>query len=481
MSRIHHKEFSQYALKIPIQLSDLTNWEFCVNKSTLLKKIVKELEARPELPGVMIIDENRLMGMISRNDCFQKLSRPFSLDLFLQKPVGDLLPHFSTPYDIYEANTLIQDAVSQALSRPKEQLYEPVIVRIGSGTFRMIDFHDLLLGQTVLLQESNQKILQQFNVARSLSTTLDMQSFSDYIFEIVEEILPHTRIILLLKKNGYHFAHSWFGFSHEINQNQIEICLRDYFPFMDRVERNNPLLFPDQQFLQKLNQLLNENNFWQLFPIIHADEMIGGILFGRPDPSGIGDAVFEQYELVSLSSYCPMLATALRNSQLYQEVQQSSMTDPLTNVLNRRGLFEQYSPEENEFFSLLMIDIDYFKQINDTHGHLFADEILKQLIRIINRIIRPGDRIGRYGGDEFIILLKQTDLAKAVQIAERIRQTIWAYEFRFDEQTISITISIGVAQSEDHETLDGLLQRADHQLYLSKENGRNQVSPATNQ
>jgi diguanylate cyclase (GGDEF)-like protein len=128
-------------------------------------------------------------------------------------------------------------------------------------------------------------------------------------------------------------------------------------------------------------------------------------------------------------------------------------------------------------FSVLMIDIDRFKHINDTYGHLAGDEIMRQLVTIFNVAIRPVDKIGRYGGDEFVVILKNTALNSAIHVAERIRLLVSEYVAKFDGQSISFTISIGVAQSQDCENMDSLLQRADHELYLAKENGRNQVSP----
>ena len=160
-----------------------------------------------------------------------------------------------------------------------------------------------------------------------------------------------------------------------------------------------------------------------------------------------------------------------------------SQTDGLTGLDNRRHLNEridemfQHAQRLNEAFSLVMCDLDKFKSVNDTYGHQAGDEVLKQLARILKEEAREIDRVGRYGGEEFMLLLPGTVLDAAVTFAERVRKRIEAHTFTFDGGSLQRTASFGVS-GWPHPTIsdsDGLVRTADDALYVAKETGRNRV------
>lgn len=162
-------------------------------------------------------------------------------------------------------------------------------------------------------------------------------------------------------------------------------------------------------------------------------------------------------------------------------VQKDSLMDPLTNVLNRRGLNELFQSEESRFqrtgedFSLLMIDVDNFKAINDQHGHRIGDEILRHMSLIMRDHIRGMDVLGRWGGEEFVVLLSRTDIDEAVEVAEKLRDAIAKYRgFPFHENT-ALTISIGVTGYQKNTSLEQLVEDADRAMYAAKRGGKNRV------
>ncbi len=160
-----------------------------------------------------------------------------------------------------------------------------------------------------------------------------------------------------------------------------------------------------------------------------------------------------------------------------------SQTDALTGLDNRRHLNEridemfQHAQRLNEPFSLVMCDLDKFKSVNDTYGHQVGDEVLKQLARILKDEAREIDRVGRYGGEEFMLLLPGTVLDAAVTFAERVRKRIEGHTFTFDGGTLQRTASFGVS-GWPHPAIsdsDALVRTADDALYVAKETGRNRV------
>ena len=160
-----------------------------------------------------------------------------------------------------------------------------------------------------------------------------------------------------------------------------------------------------------------------------------------------------------------------------------SQTDALTGLDNRRHLNEridemfQHAQRLNEPFSLVMCDLDKFKSVNDTYGHQAGDEVLKQLAKMLKDEVREIDRVGRYGGEEFMLLLPGTVLDAAVTFAERVRKRIEAHTFTFDGGTLQRTASFGVSgwPHPGIDASDALVRTADDALYVAKETGRNRV------
>ncbi|MBV6521794.1 MAG: Chemotaxis response regulator protein-glutamate methylesterase [Gemmatimonadaceae bacterium] len=159
-------------------------------------------------------------------------------------------------------------------------------------------------------------------------------------------------------------------------------------------------------------------------------------------------------------------------------------TDPLTEVLNRRALTDRLSAEMDRgrryesTVSLLLIDLDHFKRINDTHGHLVGDDVLMEIAELLQRAVRSVDVVARYGGEEFVIVLPETGLAGATAFAERTRELIESHEFNVASgQRVQLTTSIGVAifPAPGVESVEDFFAAADQALYRAKAEGRNRV------
>ncbi|MBU2864500.1 GGDEF domain-containing protein [Reinekea forsetii] len=167
-----------------------------------------------------------------------------------------------------------------------------------------------------------------------------------------------------------------------------------------------------------------------------------------------------------------------------QKERQLSMHDPLTQLPNRLG-FEQRLNEEltraqrfNQPISIAVLDIDFFKRINDQFGHLVGDKVLKMMSKEMKKVSRASDFLARFGGEEFILLLPQTSLEEAFTAVDKIRQRIESRPFHFQNKPVPITISAGVAQLVKNEATEEWINRADGALYASKNEGRNKVSTA---
>ncbi len=159
--------------------------------------------------------------------------------------------------------------------------------------------------------------------------------------------------------------------------------------------------------------------------------------------------------------------------------------DPLTNLSNRRDMAEkleyaQITYERNHIqFSIMMLDIDFFKQINDSDGHDAGDFVLVYLSQLMEKTLRKQDIVSRWGGDEFLILLPETDMESAKIVYKKILDKIEIMPCIYRTKQISIRLSAGVSSYSENSDIDYCIQKADQALYMSKNNGRNQISIAT--
>jgi diguanylate cyclase (GGDEF)-like protein len=190
---------------------------------------------------------------------------------------------------------------------------------------------------------------------------------------------------------------------------------------------------------------------------------------------------FVDVEIQKIESLISALIYPLRNALLYKQAVEKAYIDPLTG-LNNRAAFDKSIEQEIDLatrhdntLSLMMLDIDRFKQINDNYGHIVGDAVLKSFADCIMECMRRSDIVFRYGGEEFAILLRNTQISGAKLLAERMRMAVENMKFDYNNIKLNVSVSIGLAELKNGEDRLLLLERADALLYKAKENGRNRV------
>ncbi|WP_370293300.1 GGDEF domain-containing protein [Thalassolituus sp.] len=190
---------------------------------------------------------------------------------------------------------------------------------------------------------------------------------------------------------------------------------------------------------------------------------------------------FREHELANIEGLLSTLVYPLRNALRYHEAMAAAFRDPLTGAGNRVALDKTLGREvelakrHGQSLSVLMLDLDHFKQVNDEFGHSMGDKVLKEAVVAMTGCIRQTDMCFRYGGEEFLIMLSSADQAGALRIAERIRMGIGRLMFTSEKGSLQVTASIGCATLNMTDTMEELVQRADEALYVAKDSGRNRV------
>lgn len=196
--------------------------------------------------------------------------------------------------------------------------------------------------------------------------------------------------------------------------------------------------------------------------------------------SYMADRIGKQRRILK-STLAHLEAIREERERIMQELEKSASTDDLTGLYNRRAInlklqheYERVCRYESDL-TIILVDVDHFKRINDTHGHLFGDQALKIIANVLERSVRVTDFVARWGGEEFLVVLPETDLGGGKTIAQRILKDIAQTQLDCDGQIISLTISAGLHQITPNQTLEEAIARVDEYLYQAKQQGRNRV------
>ncbi|MEZ5445493.1 MAG: GGDEF domain-containing protein [Gammaproteobacteria bacterium] len=246
--------------------------------------------------------------------------------------------------------------------------------------------------------------------------------------------------------------------------------------FAEEVNRLLPLSGMEYVNMEEQVRLIlgREGPHSNTYDLVVLDRSLGVITFR-------GDEPLEEDQLQQLEALICALVYPLRNALMYKRALDTALKDPVTGINNRAALNATIDREVNlshrhgYALSVIMLDLDHFKRINDEHGHLAGDTVLRTVAGRITDCTRGSDMVFRYGGEEFTVVLSNTDIDGAALLADRIRKAIAATPIIIDGFEIAVTVSMGVSTLEAEDSAATLLSRADAALYDAKTAGRNRV------
>jgi len=336
------------------------------------------------------------------------------------------------------------------------------------------------------LEKRTRELEALLEITRLVTSTLDARRVLNLLVQKIETVLDVKRCsVLFIESHNPKVGHVMASQDNTEIQN-LEIDLVKYPEVKRAMETGKSVVIDDAiedpivcEFggqLQRagLNSLL-------VVPMVHGEDRFGTLLLRAARTK----EVFSEWEIKFCQIVANSSANALKNAQLFQELKRQAITDGLTDMYNHRFFQEQFillterTRRTGNPLTVLMIDIDNFKWINDYYGHSIGDEAICFIADRLRANSRDGDIVARYGGDEFVWLLADTDLDVATKVANRFRKSVADDSFA---ATGFLSVSVGVATyPTDTLGVERLLQQADRAMYISKGEGGNRVRSVTNQ
>lgn len=329
------------------------------------------------------------------------------------------------------------------------------------------------------LDDKIQEVSILYQATQMIASELQLQTLLDMAMSATSEISEVMRGSIWL----YDEEHEAFTLrSHLGNTAGIpdSIPLKDSSVcrqlFTDKAPIKKFRDIDESQPLQEIDQIVFGNSF-VIVPIVHQGEFLGAMHMCEKTSGG----EFSERDQRLVTVFAVQLGAAVKNAKLYEQAITDGMTRLYLHRYFKQRLFDEIkrAVRFNRALALVMIDVDHFKKFNDTYGHQTGDEVLKRVAAIMRKAIRTHDLPVRYGGEEFALVLPETDMQGAVTVAERVRRAIEMDSIEVGGKSVKFTASLGVAVFPDSALeMESLIKAADIALYKSKEEGRNRVTEA---
>ncbi len=333
--------------------------------------------------------------------------------------------------------------------------------------------------------EHEQRILAEAlqNTAAALSSTLELDEVFDRILNNVGKVVPHDAVnLMVIEGTTARIIHSHgyqkLGMLNYIRNIRFDIS--QTYSLRAMIESGKPMIIPD---VTKSPEWVLPHGIKWIRSYAGAPIRIRGTVIGFLQlDSGTPD-FFKKEDSERLLAFADQAAVAIENARLYGELQKLAITDPLTGLLNRRG-FDPPALREFEIarryhhkLSVIFFDIDHLKKINDACGHPAGDKALHMIAECCRSTLREIDLIGRYGGDEFIIMTPESGLEETLDIAGRLKNCVNASPIDHPDGKVPVSISVGVASlTVEIKSLEELIDYADRGSYLAKSQGRDAIA-----
>ncbi|MBI1909535.1 MAG: diguanylate cyclase [Deltaproteobacteria bacterium] len=406
---------------------------------------------------------------------------------FVTRPLGTLMSIMQTAEEkdfLVRAPVLSEDLIgrlSRVFNRLMERMTTLDVIKLETER-KLIQVQEELKYQEVL-EEKNRRLTLLYDIARAISATLEFEELIHVLTDVIARRLGFKEFAILLwnPKKEVLIVRTTFGFKEEVKLQDMTFKLGEGVSGMAALTKEIIYIRDtkkDPRYLHYKGQKKEDGSFVSI-PLLFKNNLVGVMNFSRPGVNQFSD---EEREM--LQAVASQIAVALINVDLYARTKDLSIKDELTDLYNRRYL-QQILPMEikrakrfSRPVSILMVDIDSFKKYNDAYGHLEGDVVLREFARLLRENLREVDVIIRFGGEEFLVLLPNTNREQALTVSDKLLGWVRQHPFpnRQTQPTGHFTVSTGLScYPEDAQSADDLVDHADVALYQAKGQGRDRV------
>ncbi len=448
----------------------------------------QDLVENASLP-VAIIDQRsyEILFLNKRISGLLDISNRFSRGIKMDKYFNDK-EDLSRILMMAQKNGMVADYEASMQTQLGRQLWVLVAANMAQYENRACLFLSLNDITSRKLIEESEKQERQFAEALSgsvsaMNSTLNCEEVLDRILGHLEKVIPNNHAnIMLVESDGVARIVRASGYdAHMLERLLSDTCFQvSETPTLLRMAiTGSPLMVADTD-IEPLWVERNSAAWIKSYlgaPIRVKDKVVGYINVDSETTN-----TYTRIHVERLKLFADQAAVAIENARLFEKVEQMAIIDTLTGLYNRHHFYELGEREFERFkrykhpFSVLLIDLDHFKLVNDQYGHAAGDQVLRNLSTIFAKSLRKMDIPGRIGGEEFIVLLPETNIDNAAAVADRLRQNIESTECKVGISSIHVTASMGVTTiNEKHASLQAIVTEADAAMYQAKAQGRNRI------
>ena len=427
-----------------------------------------------------ILDLNMASIELFRNYIPAKYSKKSYL---IGKPISEVLKFWPALIDEFKTEEDTQTEIALVTHTETRIFQFNLTILKGRNNYltgKMATLNEITEQKRIIESEIKARKAAQAlqEIALSINSSLNSDQILSMALSQIERVISYDSASIALIKQDFLELKLIRGFKNPEIIQGYRVPLHNS-PNKVVIEKREPLIFPDIQaaFPKYKDAPHNRIKSVLLIPMFNKNKVIGTLNLDSTELNH-----FKEEDIPVAQAFAAQVAIALENSTLFEKMSQLAIRDPLTGIFNRRHFIESAMIEfkrtkrNKRPFSIILIDIDHFKKVNDTFGHLTGDQVLQMVTKDCQDVLREGDVFGRYGGEEFAILLPETQLQESLEVAERVREVIEKNTVDYGSRQIKITASLGVAGwCEKCKSIESLLSLADQALYVAKAEGRNCV------
>ncbi len=435
-----------------------------INRALILRKRVDLILIEANFPYYSIFKFLKRLQLEQSTACVLMMGPDLNVTRVSALLRGGVFDYLKTPFSMKQLGKAIQKGLKN-----RENFLK--VVNLSSDLEKA---NALLAKERDQLRKWNDDLSRLYELNQTLSKSLEIDHIVKSLGTDIKEVISYDISCLYLK-----------GWDRVYVKADLDKCGPLVKQFKDKT-------LQDGRHFIKDNRTLSLEEACQDGSVIDVSLAVGtnrvGLLrlirISRISKNGVyKKRPFSGYQEKILSMISAPLAIAIRNAEMYKQVGDLAVKDTLTNVLNRRafnGILEREFRRVNRYncpLALLVIDLDYFKKVNDTYGHLVGDQVLREIASTCQSSLRDIDVLVRYGGDEFVVILPGTNLQDGLIVANRIKNRVENALFYNESAPIRMTVSVGISHYPASNVLSpkDLFKRADQALYTAKKNGRNRI------